>query len=113
MIGVQVAFASGFDWLTSVITGVLNLPIVHMLIGITPVILILPVVVFGVFMASIGTTMEENEQYSFAASLAAGAAVVLQAASGVVFVARVHVPTEEFKEEIASGEWDKDPQEEE
>jgi len=62
-------------------------------------------------MARVGTAVEENEHYSFAASLAASAAVVLQAASGVVFVVRVHVLTEEFKEEIAFG--DKDPQEEE
>jgi len=64
-------------------------------------------------MARVGTTVEENEQYSFAASLAASAGVVLQAASGVVFVVRVHALTEQFKEEIASGEWEKDPQEEE
>eukprot|EP00971_Amphidinium_carterae_P196629 3902340-Amphidinium_carterae.1 len=33
---------SGLDWLTSVLTGVLNVPLVHMLIGITSVFLILP-----------------------------------------------------------------------
>mmetsp|Transcript_58155 Transcript_58155/g.107381 ORF Transcript_58155/g.107381 Transcript_58155/m.107381 type:complete len:747 (+) Transcript_58155:113-2353(+) len=105
---------SGPDWPTSVFTGVLDLPLLQMLIGTTPVFfLILPVVVSGAYMARIGTTPEENAQYSFAASLAASVGVILQAASGVIFCVRVHALTEEYKDEIASGEWEKDPQEEE
>jgi len=51
---------SGPDWSSSVFPGVLNLPLIQMLIGTTPVFfLILPVVVSGVFMARVGTTVEE------------------------------------------------------
>jgi len=103
---------SGPDWPTSVFTGVLDLPLLQMLIGTTPVFfLILPIVVSGAFMARVGETVQENDQYSFAASLAASIGVALQAASGVVFCVRVHALTEEYKDEIASGEWERDPQE--
>eukprot|EP00971_Amphidinium_carterae_P273153 5421347-Amphidinium_carterae.1 len=79
----------GFVWPTFVVTSVLNLPLIQMLIGPHQCFfLILPVVVSGAFMARAGTTVEENEQYSFAARFVASAAVVLQAASGVIFVVR-------------------------
>jgi len=103
---------AGPDWPTSVFTGVLDLPLLQMLVGTLPVFfLILPVVVSGAFMARTGTSAEQNELYASLASIFAMCAVVVQTGSGVMFCVRVHSLTEEFKAEIASGEWEKDPDE--
>eukprot|EP00971_Amphidinium_carterae_P128396 2543373-Amphidinium_carterae.1 len=60
---------SGPDWPASVFTSVLNLPLIQMLISTAPMFfLILPVAVSGALMARVATTVEENDQYPFAAT---------------------------------------------
>eukprot|EP00419_Tripos_fusus_P010723 CAMPEP_0172667638 /NCGR_PEP_ID=MMETSP1074-20121228/8557_1 /TAXON_ID=2916 /ORGANISM="Ceratium fusus, Strain PA161109" /LENGTH=678 /DNA_ID=CAMNT_0013484175 /DNA_START=306 /DNA_END=2342 /DNA_ORIENTATION=- len=106
----------GPDWPTSVLTGIYRLDAKEMLLGSTPIIiLIAPVVLAGActFKAAQNAGTTDGELYRSVAN-------VMTMLSSVVLVCFMMVAgyyldevQEQYKAQIAQGEWEKDPQEEE
>eukprot|EP00931_Biecheleriopsis_adriatica_P046785 TRINITY_DN2690_c0_g1_i1.p1 TRINITY_DN2690_c0_g1~~TRINITY_DN2690_c0_g1_i1.p1 ORF type:complete len:769 (+),score=144.25 TRINITY_DN2690_c0_g1_i1:105-2411(+) len=104
----------GPDWPTSVLTGILQLNAGQMLLGSTPIIfLIAPVVLAGAFTLKSAQDDKSNNMYS-------GVAEVMTMLSSVVLVSMmiiagyyIEAVQQQFKAEIAQGDWEKDPQEDE
>jgi len=103
---------TGPDWPVSVLTGVLDLKLLPMLLGSLPVIvLVAPAVVSGAFMVRYSATVEAEEMNASIASMSMLATVVLQGSAFVLFCTRAGSMTERFQSELASGDWEVDPQE--
>jgi len=103
---------TGPDWPVSVLTGVLDLKLLPMLLGSLPVIvLVAPAVVSGAFMVRYSATVEAEEMNASIASMSMLATVVLQGSAFVLFCVRAGSMTERFQAQLASGDWEVDPQE--
>mmetsp|Transcript_47907 Transcript_47907/g.113848 ORF Transcript_47907/g.113848 Transcript_47907/m.113848 type:complete len:759 (+) Transcript_47907:174-2450(+) len=106
---------TGPDWPTSVLTGVLDLPLLEMQLGTLPVIiLIVPAVVAGAFMVRPSSTEEESQLYDAIASVALMLTVLLQSGSLLLFLLRIGSLTSDVQEAGAlEASWEADPQEKE
>jgi len=112
-----VVLVCGPDWPTSVLTGILRLPLCEMLMGTLPmVLLILPFSLAGSFMVHASTLPDNTiakRRYEGVASTLLFVSMLLQMAGMMLIFQCTQTMIEKYKDEIAGGEWMKDPQEEE
>jgi hypothetical protein len=104
----------GPDWPTSVITGILDLPLCSMLVGSFPVvILILPCCVSAGYLLKAGTDVELAKQYSAISSVSLVLAGVVTGVANILAFYFVQCRMEERQGEAEDPSWMRDPQEDE
>eukprot|EP00929_Paragymnodinium_shiwhaense_P001358 TRINITY_DN101588_c0_g1_i1.p1 TRINITY_DN101588_c0_g1~~TRINITY_DN101588_c0_g1_i1.p1 ORF type:complete len:759 (+),score=175.80 TRINITY_DN101588_c0_g1_i1:140-2416(+) len=103
----------GPDWPTSVLTGVLRLPLLSMLLGSSPVyFLILSVVMAACLQVRAGSKDDPNvAQYQSMATVMLMVTTVVQGTALMMAGYYMQAVAEEHKEEIENGNWETDPQE--
>mmetsp|Transcript_84324 Transcript_84324/g.212640 ORF Transcript_84324/g.212640 Transcript_84324/m.212640 type:complete len:751 (+) Transcript_84324:114-2366(+) len=101
----------GPDWPTSVLTGILRLNAGQMLLGTTPIILlIVPVVFSGAFMLQAAQD-KSSHLYSSLAQISSMLSSIVMVGMMVGAVYHIESVQQQFKAEIEQGDWEKDPQE--
>mmetsp|Transcript_27911 Transcript_27911/g.65923 ORF Transcript_27911/g.65923 Transcript_27911/m.65923 type:complete len:748 (-) Transcript_27911:189-2432(-) len=112
-----VVLVCGPDWPTSVLTGVLKLPLLQMLLGTLPVVfLIMPFTLAGSFMVHASTLPDNTEgkrRYEGLSSALIFLSMLNQMGGLMLIFQCTHGTMERFKDEIEKGTWMKDSQEEE
>jgi len=105
----------GPDWPTSVLTGVLKLPVFEMLLGTLPVaFLIMPFTLSGSFIVHASTLPEhtlEKRRFEGMSSALLFLSMLTQMGGMMLIFHCTHGVTERFKDEIAGGKWMRDDQE--
>lgn len=113
--GKVAVLVGGPDWPTSVITGILRLPLCSMLVGSIPVIVLIFPCVFGAgFLLRAGQEPANAAQYASIANVGITLSAVLQ--GGVTMLATYYlqaVMNEHVSDAGSGGDWMKDPQEDE
>lgn len=105
------------DWPTSVFTGILRLPLLQMLLGTLPVVLIiLPFTLSGSFMVHAAALPDDTlpkRRYEGLANAFVFLAMLVQMAGMVLIAQYTHATMDEYRDQIEKGDWMKDEQEEE
>mmetsp|Transcript_46004 Transcript_46004/g.103436 ORF Transcript_46004/g.103436 Transcript_46004/m.103436 type:complete len:751 (-) Transcript_46004:56-2308(-) len=105
----------GPDWPTSVLTGVLKLPLLQMLLGTLPTaFLILPFTLSGSLLVHANSLAEnsvERRRYKGLANAMVLLAMIVQMAGMVLIAHFTQFARDDFKAELEKGDWMKDDQE--
>lgn len=112
--GKVAVLVGGPDWPTSVITGILDLPLCSMLMGSLPVaILITPCCVAAGFMLKAGVDTENEAQLSAMANVFVVLAAVATGIANIAVAYFIQSTLATYKDEIADekSDWQRDPQE--
>mmetsp|Transcript_17352 Transcript_17352/g.52317 ORF Transcript_17352/g.52317 Transcript_17352/m.52317 type:complete len:759 (+) Transcript_17352:140-2416(+) len=110
-----IVLVCGPDWPTSVLTGILKLPLFQMLLGTLPVfLLIMPFTLTGSFIVHASTLpngAHEKRRLEGMASALLFFSVLAQIGGLMLIFQCTHGTTERFKDEIQEGKWMQDSQE--
>lgn len=102
----------GPDWPTSVITGILRLPLVPMLLGTLPILLIIiPVVMAAAFQVQAGQHKEMASQYQSVAAVMLMMMTITQTGSMVLAGYYIQAVADENRQKIETENWEQDSQE--
>jgi len=112
-----VVLCCGPDWPTSVLTGILNLPVLQMLLGTLPVVVVLlPFTLSASFMVHASRLQEQSlrqRRYEGLANAMLLLSMMLQMGGMLLIAHFTSLKREEFRAELAAGAWMRDPQERE